>query len=251
MEQPTKTDTKLSIKESKRKGKKGKSGRLQDNTEVKINKNTNDLKEEICQEEYSDGSDNLKKSEDKTTISDQFSDQLGFNSEENLNPKDDDFHEADQMGSTDIHLFEKCDDDKIEICNQLLDNVRLDDDQNSKEYCSQNDLTKEKTIHVDKKYSYKDDICDELSTSSTDETVILDEVLDSNEQTSPDSHSSQQKDTKAENTKPSGNTNIVLVSTNHLSLARPECVKANDTKETLEESLDMSTSDMVNTLKYA
>ena len=246
MEQPTKTETRSSKKEGKRKGKKGKSGQLQDNTEVKINKNTNDLKEEICQEEYSDGGDNLKKSEDKTRISDK----LGFNSEEHLNPKDDDFHEADQIGSTDIHLFEKCDDDKIEICNQLLDNVGLDDDQNSKENYSQNDLTKEKTIHVDKKYSYNDDICDKLSTSSTDETVILDEVLDSNEQAPPDNYSSQPKDTKTENTKPSGNTNIVLAGANHLSSGRPEYVKANDTQETLEESLDMSTSDMVNTLKY-
>ena len=227
----TRTDTRPSIKKGK--GKKQSSG--------KINKNSNNCKEEIRQNKYTNKSDNLKESGDETKISDQFSDQLGFENEENSKEY---LQEAEEVNNKD-NFFQEYDNEEIENCKQLSDKVRLEDNQYSKDN-SQNDMMKDENIHVDKQYS-NDGICNELSTSSSDETVIL-EVSDSNGQTSLNSHLSWQEDTKESTTPQEDANSIVSAGMNQLTSPRPQCIKANDTTETLEESLDMSTSDMVNSV---
>ena len=229
----TRTDTRPSIKKGK--GKKESSG--------KINKNTNNCKEEIRQNKCTNKSDNLN-DDDETKISDQFSDsdQLGFGNEENLNSKEY-LQEAEEVNNKD-NLFQEYDNEKIENCKQLSDKVRLEDNQYSKDD-SQNDMMKDENVHVDKQYS-NEGICNELSTSSSDETVIVDEVWDSNGQASPDSHLSWQEDTQESATSLEDTNSIVSAGINQLTSPRPQCIKADDTRETLEESMDMSTSDMVN-----
>ncbi|CAB3993818.1 ---NA--- [Paramuricea clavata] len=183
---------------------------------------------------------------DKVDICDQMSDYLEVEDDQNSTSlKDVNFQETDWIESKDNLLFQKYGNDDDKISSHLLDQLRLEGNPNPKDYFQDIDLVQnDNSSHS----------CDQLSAISNEESLVWDktkhlEISDSYEQLSSNGHLSPDQDAKTDHTQPiEGSSTIISASTNHLlsqsDSEGQECIETNDTKENLEESLNMSSSDI-------
>jgi hypothetical protein len=181
----------------------------------------------------------------KVNICDQMSDCLEVEDDQNSTSlKDVNFQEADWIESKDNLLFQKYGNDDNKISNHLLDQLRLEGNPN--DYFQDIDSVQNNSSHS----------CDQLSAISNEESLVCDktkhlEISDSYEQLSTNGHLSPDQDVKADHTQPiEGSNTIISTSTNHLlSQSDSEGQECIENKENLEESLNMSSSDVVSCVK--
>jgi hypothetical protein len=181
------------------------SEKLTDKLEIDNHQNSNpeDHFQEICWIE-SENDDQFEQCNNDEVG--QLSDHLGDEDQNSTNPKDENFQDEDA------------------ITNHLSDKLRLEDNQNPKDYSEHMDWVESDNSNQLFQQYKNEVITDQLLPAGlTEETVISGktkqvEIWDCNEQ---------------------------LLNNTHSDFEEPKCMKRDDTTENLEQSLDISTSDVV------